>query len=98
MHIICKKCKQEVSAATLLGHLVGKGVKLIGPYVIAYYVQIYNVQHRTWSDLMAKYLVGTADAFEIPCSVCAKYEGWIVVGDTIENMSLGEKNEKESEL
>ena len=37
MHIICKECKQEVSAGNLLGHLVGKGVKYIGPFVVAYY-------------------------------------------------------------
>ncbi len=99
MHIICKKCKQEVSAANLLGHLVGKGVKLIGPYMIAYYVQSYNLQRRTWSDQMAKYLVGTADAFEIPCSVCEKHEGWIVICDNnIEYLSLEKQVDKHSEL
>ncbi len=99
MHIICKKCEQEVSAANLLGHLVGKGVKLIGPYVIAYYVQSYNLQRNTWSDQMAEYLVGTADAFEIPCSVCKKHQGWIVISDNnIECVSLEREVEKQSEL
>lgn len=38
---------------------------------------------------MAKYLVGTADAFEIPCSVCEKYTGWITINDNnIESVSL----------
>ena len=100
MHIICKKCKQEVSAGNLLGHLVGKGVKYIGPFVIAYYLQKYNLQTRaTLSEEMIGSLVGIADSFEIPCSVCGKHKGWIVIYDNnVEHVSLKKEIEKESEL
>jgi hypothetical protein len=45
--IVCKKCKQEVSAGNLLEYLGAKGVQYVGPFVIAYYVQMYNLQLRT---------------------------------------------------
>ena len=97
--IVCKKCKQEVSAGNLLGHLVAKGVQYVGPFVIAYYVQMYNLQTRkTWSEELIGYLVGTADSFEIPCSVCEKYKGWITIDNNIESLPLEKEVEKQSEL
>ena len=99
MYIICKKCKQQVSVGCLLGHLVGKGVKYIGPFVIAYYLQKYNLQSRaTLSEELIGYLVGTADVFEVPCSVCGKHKGWIIVYDNnLEHSSLDKEVEKKSE-
>ncbi len=100
MHIICKTCKQEVSAANLLRHLVGKGVKFIGSIAIAHYIQKYNIQLRTiLSGEMAEGLVGLADMFKIPCSVCSKYEGWITIDDNnIASLSLEKEVAKQSEL
>ena len=66
----------------------------------ALYVQKYNIQTRTTvSDELIGYLVGTANVFEIPCSVCSKYEGWITIDDkNIEFVSLEKEVEKQSEL
>ena len=95
MAIVCTKCKQEVNAGILLGHLVAKGVKFIGPYVMAYYVQKYSLQLRTWSDQAIGYLVGTANDFEIPCSVCGKHKGWIIYENKIEGLSEAKKQSEE---
>ena len=47
------------------------------------------------SEELIVYLVGTAKFFEIPCSVCGKYKGWIVMYDNnVEHISLEKEIEK----
>lgn len=86
MQIICKHCEynlNKIAIGVYLTAAIGKMIQEISPYLIQRNIK------KDFSQTVDDTFVAIANALQIECPMCMKYEGWAFLKD---NTNLSELN------